>query len=889
MVETAAYCLEAGAERVTTFLRLLDAAVDAKDAALRGSIATLGSGDDARLFERDPQGFEQVPGSPFAYWVSESIRGIFRTTPGLGGRQCIVKQGLATADDYRFVRVWWEVHERDLGENWSAFAKGGAFSPFYADVFLTLDWRNRGATLKAKVIEEHGNAGKRIYNEEYYFRPGLTWPRRTDGLSFRAMPSGCIFADKGPAAFMMGNHGSELMSLSALLNSQPFGYLIAVQLARTELAQSYEVGIIQQTPIPSLSDSDQKILATLVRRAWSLKRSLDTTNETSHAFVLPDGLNQSVTGLNRAAIDAEFIAIQREIDDRSFALYGIGPEDRTTIESTSKSTSSPVSSDDPDDVDDEPEEPALAVPVLPLNSWLVGVAFGRFDPRLATRQRTVPSEPEPFDALPSRSPGMWPADEPNTVSLPAILVDDPGHDYDLAARVEAAAGLAGASTPADLRPWLSREFFPLHIKMYSKSRRKAPIYWQLATPSASYSVWLYLHAFNRDTFYRVQKDYVEPKLAHEQRRLESLRREHGESPSAADRKAVAALETLVDELRAFLDEVKRVTPLWNPDLDDGVVINFAPLWRLVPHHKPWQKELKATWEALGAGAYDWARLAMHLWPERVVPKCTADRSLAIAHGLEDEFWVKDFEGKWQPRRPRAAAVRHVTSVLRDAGLALTFQAIRAFWNAHYAGAADVVTDWWQRLEGGDDDIAPIAYDLWPQRIREKAATDRAVAEAHGLLSYYDAQQADHGVEAGASNTRRKRDATPPSVHTSAVPEMLRSFLSLPGDATVWKARWAAFDAGEFDATMELALRVRTEHVVNRGAEEVAVAEQHAFEHWFWIHDLGGVRQLGEPEEELKRAVESRSSPAVKAALKSLTEAPSLGGTAKRTRKGKTDA
>ena len=86
------------------------------------------------------------------------------------------------------------------------------------------------------------------------------------------------------------------------------------------------------------------------------------------------------------------------------------------------------------------------------------------------------------------------------------------------------------------------------------------------------------------------------------------------------------------------DEVTRVAPLWNPDLDDGVVLVMAPLWRLVPQHKPWQKELKTHWDELCAGKYDWAHLAMHLWPERVVPKCAEDRSLAIAHGLEDVFW-----------------------------------------------------------------------------------------------------------------------------------------------------------------------------------------------------------------------------------------------------------
>ena len=45
-------------------------------------------------------------------------------------------------------------------------------------------------------------------------------------------------------------------------------------------------------------------------------------------------------------------------------------------------------------------------------------------------------------------------------------------------------------------------------------------------------------------------------------------------------------------------------------------------------------------------AHDWSHLAMHLWPERVVPKCRTDASLAIAHGLEDVFWQQDDKGKW---------------------------------------------------------------------------------------------------------------------------------------------------------------------------------------------------------------------------------------------------
>src|SRR5262249_43792486 len=160
--------------------------------------------------------------------------------------------------------------------------------------------------------------------------------------------------------------------------------------------------------------------------------------------------------------------------------------------------------------------------------------------------------------------------------------------------------------------------------------------------------------------------------------VEALARELGGSTTAAQRKALATQEKFVEELRAFLEEVKRVAPLWNPDLDDGVIINFAPLWRLVPHHKPWQKELKSTWDALCEGKYDWAHLAMHLWPERVVPKSANDRSLALAHGLEDVLWVEGSDGKWTARRTPTRSieqlVRERTSPAVKAALKSLFEA-----------------------------------------------------------------------------------------------------------------------------------------------------------------------------------------------------------------------
>ena len=335
------------------------------------------------------------------------------------------------------------------------------------------------------------------------------------------------------------------------------------------------------------------------------------------------------------------------------------------------------SAGDVDEVDDEEDAGApvdavgLAAGVI---TWAVGVAFGRFDVRLATGERELPSEPEPFDPLPVCSPGMLVGDDglPVTSRPPGypldfpedgILVDDPGDARDLTAAVRAVFELvfrasadgwwdeaAALLDPRghDLRAWLRSGFFERHLKLHSKSRRKAPILWQLGTPSGRYSVWLYAHRLTEDSFFQLQSDVLAPKLAYEERQLTNLVQSSGGSPSAKERREIEAQEAFVEELRVLLEEVKRVAPIWRPTLDDGIVLVMAPLWRLVPH-KPWQRELKKKWSELAAGKYDWAQLAMHLWPERVVPKCGDDRSLAIAHGLEDVFWIEDEDGKWQPR------------------------------------------------------------------------------------------------------------------------------------------------------------------------------------------------------------------------------------------------
>jgi len=92
-----------------------------------------------------------------------------------------------------------------------------------------------------------------------------------------------------------------------------------------------------------------------------------------------------------------------------------------------------------------------------------------------------------------------------------------------------------------------------------------------------------------------------------------------------------------EDLQALREELLRVARLpYKPDQNDGVLISAAPLWRLF-RHKPWQKELAKCWDTLESGGYDWSHLALALRPEHVRALCRTDKSVAIAHGLEDLY------------------------------------------------------------------------------------------------------------------------------------------------------------------------------------------------------------------------------------------------------------
>lgn len=609
---------------MTLFLRLL--ADTDKATNLQGKCISLREGNtDKGIFDVAAESFAAIPGSPFAYWVSEDIKKTFSEFSVFESDDRAARVGLQSSDDFRFLRVWWETI--DGGRKWFGFAKGGTHSPFYADVSMQVNWDHNGAELKSWASSLYGSWSRIIKNTDFYLRPGLFQTLRAAQLAPHLTPPGCIFSDNGTQAF---SDQANLLPILALLNSSAADYLHKLLLGRSGYAL-YRNGTLARLPIPSGSGQYPR-LASLASNNWSRLRLLDEVEETSHAFVLPAVLRPRLGAYEPLTIEAELIRIQAEIDDIAFDLYGFSDADRAAVLASFGST-------DEDEGEAEEDESAEVIDQTDgVLSWAAGVAFGRFDWRLATGERDAPPEPDPFDPLPAKSPGMLPDGDAPFHAHNGILVDDQGHPHDLPRLLEEVLVRVQADVPADVRRWLQRDFFPLHLKQYSKSRRKAPIYWPLSTASGSYTLWLYYPSLTSQTLYTAVNDFVEGpngKLPQVGREL-SVLRGRGSARSRDDEKAYEALQTLEVELIELRDTLLQIAPTYRPNQDDGVQITAAPLWQLF-RHKPWQKILKDTWAKLEKGDYDWAHLAMAYWPNRVREKCKIDKSLAIAHDLKDIY------------------------------------------------------------------------------------------------------------------------------------------------------------------------------------------------------------------------------------------------------------
>lgn len=617
MVETAVYTLSKESVDNSIFFRCLEN--DEKEDKIK-SLCKWDKVNRESIFITSLESFRLLEECPFTYWVPKSVLEKLNEYEALEQKTKIAV-GLQTGDDFRFYRNFWEVSTNEINSSWYYTSKTENAAAWYSPLSVVVNWKDSGYEV-SNFFDQNGKLKSRPQNVDRYFLPGFSFMARSTRLVPYIIPKGCI--PVAPRSQVFPDKGYELDTL--IVCASNIGGAITRFRGESFARPYFQAGMIQKINFKKLSVTLKNDIETSLLAEINLAKEYFSSDETTLDF---RGVNYSHNQVNPPLLS--FQSLIGEEKEVSLAKeYGLDFSEYEHLRLDLKQAAClRVSSNESHKSE---EDKNLTLKYL---SYLIGCAFGRWQKEVCKPHALT----DIYKAQPNQSPAA-------RISKPLSYIEyqgisDLASNYSLIEVIYLLEpniiSILEASGYDSLEVCLSRtsSFFTFHLNKYTQNRRASPIYWPLQTQSASYTLWLYYHRLNTQTLYSCVNDFVEPKLILVTEDLNTLR--NRSNRSSIEEKELTKLTDLQSELKDFRDELLRLAKVWKPNLNDGVQITAAPLWKLF-QHTAWQKKLKETWEKLEEGEYDWAHLAASMWPDRVLRKCHQDRSLAIAHDVEDVFW-----------------------------------------------------------------------------------------------------------------------------------------------------------------------------------------------------------------------------------------------------------
>ena len=583
-------------------------------------------------FQAKQKDFEKIPGSPIAYWVSNHTREIFEKNQKLG-EVGEAKQGLATADNNRFLRLWNEVSYNKIGYNmsnskealeskkkWFPCNKGGEFRKWYGNQEYLVNWENDGYEIK-NFYDEKGKLRSRPQNTEYYFKESISWGLITSGgSSFRYFPKGFIF-DISAVTYFIEKKEREILGV---LNSKYF--LELSQIINPTINFSNGVFAL----LPALFTENEKFNK-LVQENIDISKEEWDSRETSWDFEklsLVDGkdfrtafenycshwrdnfvqLHKNEEELNRLFI--EIYELQDEMDEKvSFDDITILKKEAKIVE-IDNSKAKEFSSESEKYLYDRgvslefnkdelvkqflsyaigcimgrysTDKPGLIIAnsddVLELSSNKFFVKDANGDIRQEVETEFLPDE---FGILPITAEKDFSNDIVERVKeFVKFVYGEESLKDNLNFIAEALGNKDNKSAEEIIRTYFIKDFYADHLQRY----QNRPIYWLMNSGKKNaFSCLFYMHRYEPLTVARVRADY----LIHYQEMLENKRKFierqlYAEDITAKEKKNVEKelkdLDVLLKELREYANEVKHIAEQKIAlDLDDGVNVNYEKL------------------------------------------------------------------------------------------------------------------------------------------------------------------------------------------------------------------------------------------------------------------------------------------------------------------------
>lgn len=547
-------------------------------------------------FSARPHTLLALPGARLAYWLSPALAQAFTMGKPLG-EVAAPKQGLATADNARFLRQWFEVsrsrtcfdaESRETaatsGAKWFPHLKGGEFRKWWGNQDYVINWEHDGAELwdfRPRSV---------IRNPNYYFKPAISWSRLSSGdIGFRLSSYGFIENDKSP--FIVSDSSSQV--LLSLLNSSTTNHLMAA-LAPTIM---FEIGQLSELPLLKIHDPNQTVATDVQTTPKLIQLFQNDWNayETSWGFQaspliqrphLGGSLRDALECWWQDSLHAAHEAQELETENNRYwaEVYGLQnevpievPLSRVSLRSNPYFRYAP--SKGTTRTDEEYHRLFTVDAVHDLISYGVGCLFGRYSldtPGLvladqgSSIQDFLDVVPNPTftpdeDAVIPITSGEWFTDDIVT-RFRSFLAAAFGKEH-----LEANLRLIEDSLGKSLRQYFVKDFYRDHCRRYSNR----PIYWMVSSrrdSKASFQALIYLHRYTPDTLNTVLGDYLREFQAKLRSEISHLER----SKTTADQKRADTYRKALTECEDYERDV--LFPLASRrlsiDLDDGVLVNY---------------------------------------------------------------------------------------------------------------------------------------------------------------------------------------------------------------------------------------------------------------------------------------------------------------------------
>lgn len=291
---------------------------------------------NSHVFKLDQKKIYEIVSHPFIFWISQDFRNKFKEN--LLDEYVKVCQGLATGQNERFLRFWWELSSQanTIGKEWIGYAKGGAFNKWQGNLWLRINWKNGGYEIK-NFFDIKGKQRSVIRNEQYYYKEGITYSASgRGGYAFRYLPEGHIFDVGGSAIFPVKKY-KNFKYLLAFLNSK-LAFYIADCLNPTA---NIQVGDLQRVPFVIPDNVNEQLISTLAQQnieltEKNLKRRLVESTYINSIFSPQMQWYEAIKKhlLEIAANKTLILLNEALINQKIFDIYSLSPEDINLVTST---------------------------------------------------------------------------------------------------------------------------------------------------------------------------------------------------------------------------------------------------------------------------------------------------------------------------------------------------------------------------------------------------------------------------------------------------------------------------------------------------------------------------------------------------------------------------